>query len=97
MGKASEGRVVLNHSTHVPGLIPILERLARYTGVGTVTPGVIRQAKGHIPTLQLKLSVPILGGFKAIARRGRTVQEVFILTELSQEQLEWAIAQVINR
>jgi len=97
MGKASEGRVVLNHSTHVPGLIPILERLVRYTGVGTVTPGVISQARGRIPTLQLRLSVPIPGGFKAIARRGRTVQDVFILTQLSREQLEQAIAQVINR
>jgi hypothetical protein len=48
--------------------------------------------KGHSPKLQLRVSVPIRGGFKVIARQGKTVQEVFILTTLSQEQLEEALA-----
>lgn len=96
MGKSKNGgRLVWNHSTHIPGLIPILEKLKDYEGIQTITPAVIGQAKGHSPRLQLKISVPILGGFKVIARQGKTFQEVFILTVLSRESLEQAIAQVL--
>lgn len=97
-GKAEvAGRVVLNHSTHIPGLIRLLERLTRVAEVGTITPGVIASVRAHSPKLTLKVSVPIRGGFKVIARQGKTVQEVFVLTTLEQEQLEIAIARVMAR
>jgi hypothetical protein len=83
-----KGRLVWNHSTHIPGLIRVLERLITREGIGTVTPGVLSRSKGHCPRLQLRVSVPIRGGYKVIARTGKSVQEVFILTELSQEDLE---------
>jgi hypothetical protein len=86
------GRLVLNHSTHIPGLIPILQRLIRQAEIRTVTPGVIASVRAHAPHLILKISVPIRGGFKVLARQGKTVQEVFIMTNLEQEQLEGAIA-----
>ncbi|MGQ4649455.1 DUF2103 domain-containing protein [Lyngbya aestuarii] len=92
MGKANCGRLVWNHSTHIPGLIPILERLTNCTGIQTVTPAVIGRAKSHKPHLQIKVSVPIRGGFKLIARQGKTFQEVFILTCLNKNELEDAIA-----
>lgn len=95
MGNSPKGRLVWNHSTHLPGLIPILERLVSQPGIHTVTPGVIGRAKGHAPHLKLKVSVPIRGGYKAIARQGKTVQEVFIVTDLSQTDLEGAIARVL--
>ena len=97
MSSTNDGRLVWNHSTHIPGLIPILERLTRYTGIQTITPAVIGRAKGHCPRLQLKVSVPIRGGFKVIARSGKTYQEVFILTQLNQGELEDAIARVLKR
>ncbi len=96
MSKVPGGRLVLNHSTHLSGLIPILERLTHQVGIQTITPGVIGSARAHAPTMVLKISVPIRGGFKVIARKGKTVQEVFILTILVQEQLEAVIAQVIK-
>ncbi|HEY9740637.1 MAG TPA: DUF2103 domain-containing protein [Coleofasciculaceae cyanobacterium] len=43
------------------------------------------------------MSVPIRGGFKIIARAGKTFQEVFILTGLSQSELEEAIAKALKR
>ncbi len=97
MGKSSDGRLVWNHSTHIDGLIPILERLCRNEGITTVTPGVLGRAKGHAPKMLLKVSVPIRGGFKIIARQGKTVQEVFILTTMDQEQLEAAIALAVDK
>jgi hypothetical protein len=92
MGKPTDARLVWNHSTHIPGLIPILERLCQHEGLQTVTPGVIGRVRGHCPKMQLRVSVPIRGGFKVIARHGKTVQEVFILTILDQDKLEEAIA-----
>ncbi len=96
MGNTAGGRLVLTHSTHIPGLIQVLERIVSKPGIQTITPGVIGRAKGHSPQMQLKISVPILGGFKVIARQGKTVQEVFIVTELEQADLENAIALAIK-
>lgn len=90
---ATKGRLVLNHSSHVTGLLAILEKLVRYPGIQTVTPGVISRVKGHAPHLKLRISVPIRGGFKVLARSGKTVQEVFIVTTLSQEELASTITQ----
>jgi hypothetical protein len=43
------------------------------------------------------VSVPVRGGYKLIARKGKTIQEVFIVTDLTQEGLEGAIAQVMGK
>jgi hypothetical protein len=92
---SSDGRLVWNHSTHLPGLIPILEKLIKCEGITTVTPGRIKQTRSHIPKLKLKVSVPIRGGYKVIARQGKTVQEVFILSTLDKLELEKAIADLL--
>jgi hypothetical protein len=92
MENPSPGRLVWNHSTHMDGLIPILQRLCKEDGIQTITPAVIGRAKGHCPSLQIRVSVPIRGGFKLIARQGKTVQEVFIITPLDRQTLEAAIA-----
>lgn len=93
---ASDGRLVWNHSTHLPGLIPILEKLVTVDGIQTITPAVIAPVRSNAPQLKLKVSVPIRGGFKLIARKGKTAQEVFVITTLSREQLEGAIAQILQ-
>ncbi len=97
MGDTAKGRLVLNHSTHIPGLIRVLERLTHVEHIQTITPGVIGPVRSHMPRLILKVSVPILGGFKLLARQGKTVQEVFVLTSLDKEALETAIALSIRR
>jgi len=70
--KAAKGRLVWNHSTHLPGLVPVLERLANCPGICTVTPAVLRTVRSNAQTFRVKISVPIQGGFKLIARKGRT-------------------------
>jgi len=92
---SADGRLVWNHSTHLDGLIPILEKLIKCEGVTTVTPGRIKKTRSHIPKLKLKISVPIRGGYKVIARQGKTVQEVFVLSTLEQAELESAIADLL--
>ncbi|MEM8614864.1 MAG: DUF2103 domain-containing protein [Cyanobacteria bacterium P01_H01_bin.105] len=89
--KEPVGRVVLNHSTHVPGLIAILHKLSIHPHIKTLTPAVISRARSNAPKFRLKVSVPILGGFKLIARKGKSIQEVFVITDLNAEQLTAAI------
>lgn len=91
MADSSQGRLVWNHSTHIEGLIPVLERLITFQGIYTVTPGVISRARSNSQHLKLRVSVPIRGGYKVIAREGKSVQEVFIITDLNKEELESAI------
>ena len=81
------GRVVLNHSTHIEGLIPILEKLALNIRIKTVTPAKISRARGRSSKLVLRVSVKTINGYKAIARKGKTAQEVFISTDLSKDEL----------
>lgn len=89
------GRLVLNHSTHIPGLIARLEKLCQQPGVQTITPAVIGRSRSHAPHFKLKVSVPILGGFKLIARHGKTFQEVFVITTLSEPDLVAAIEAIL--
>ena len=82
------GRLVLNHSTYIEGLIPILKKLALNINIKTITPAVISRVKGRSSKLTIRLSVKTINGYKAIARKGKTAQEVFISTELTKDELK---------
>ena len=86
--KKKLGRLVLNHSTNIEGLIPILRKLALNINIKTITPAVISRARGRSSKLVIRLSVKTINGYKAIARKGKTAQEVFISTELSKDELK---------
>ena len=82
------GRLVLNHSTNIEGLIPILQKLALNINIKTVTPAIITRVKGRSSQLIIRLSVKTISGYKAIARKGKTAQEIFISTDLSKDELK---------
>ena len=82
------GRLVLNHSTNIEGLIPILQKLALNNNVKTITPAVISHVRGRTSKLIIRLSVKTINGYKAIARKGKTAQEIFISTDLSKDELK---------
>jgi len=82
------GRVVLNHSTHIDGLIPVLKKLALNNRIKTVTPAIISRARGKSSNLVIRVSIKTINGYKAIARKGKTAQEVFISTDLSKDELK---------
>ena len=86
--KISLGRLVLNHSSNIEGLIPILQKLALENNIKTITPAAISRARGRSSTLIIRLSVKTINGYKAIARKGKTAQEVFISTDLSKDELK---------
>ena len=82
------GRLVLNHSTNIEGLVPILKKLALDKNIKTVTPAIISRSRGRSSKLIIRLSVKTINGYKAIARKGKTAQEIFISTELSKDELK---------
>jgi len=90
------GRLVITHSTYVEGLIPVLRRLAAESAIDTVTPAVISRVRGRSVGLQLRLSTPIMGGHKLVARRGSSAQEVFVVTQLNREQLGTVLQKVLR-
>ena len=82
------GRLVLNHSTNIEGLIPILRKLAKDKQIKTVIPGCISKVRGRSLEFTIRISVDTISGFKAIVRKGKTAQEVFISTTLSKDELK---------
>jgi hypothetical protein len=82
------GRVVITHSTYIEGLIPLLKQLAQECGIDTVTPAVISRVRGRSTSLRLRISTPITGGYKLVARRGTSAQEVFVVTAREREDLQ---------
>ncbi|GCE65389.1 metal-binding protein [cyanobiont of Ornithocercus magnificus] len=82
------GRVVITHSTYIEGLIPWLRAVASHNAVQTVTPAAIARVRGRSDGLRLRVSVPIHGGFKLMARRGTSAQEVFVVTQLGRDALQ---------
>jgi hypothetical protein len=90
------GRVVITHSTYLEGLIPLLRQLAQQEGIDTVTPAVICRVKGRAAKLRLRVSAPIMGGYKLVARRGNSAQEVFVTTQWSRDQLQLQLDQLAD-
>ena len=91
------GRLVITHSTYLEGLIPLLKQLVQDPAIDTITPAVIARVKGRAPELRLRVSTPITGGWKLVARRGSSAQEVFIVTDLEAPELEQRIEQALSR
>jgi hypothetical protein len=55
---------------------------------------VISRVKGRAASLRLRVSAPILGGYKLLARRGNSAQEVFVTTQWSRELLQEQLDQL---
>ena len=88
------GRVVITHSTYIDGLIALLKRLADVPGIDTVTPAVICRVKGRSPFLRVRVSAPITGGHKLVARLGTSAQEVFVVTPMDRHELQARLDQL---
>jgi hypothetical protein len=84
------GRLVLNHSSIMPKLKSILEKLCNTTeSISTVVPGRIARtnAKSDAFTVRITTALEPSKGFKLIARHESIAQEVFIVTKLSKADL----------
>tara|TARA_Y100001968_G_scaffold306211_1_gene322830 strand:+ start:460 stop:762 length:303 start_codon:yes stop_codon:yes gene_type:complete len=85
------GRLVQNHSTHVEGLIKWLKKIAKNQYVKTVTPASLSKTNGRGEKLVLKVTIKTKEGFKLLARKGKLVQEVFLVTKLDEKEIKEVI------
>ena len=81
------GRLVQNHSTNIKGLIKWLKKIAETEEVKTVTPASLSKTKGREERLAIKVTMKTNEGFKLLARKGKIVQEVFIVTTLEKAEI----------
>ncbi len=81
------GRLVQNHSTHIEGLIKWLKRIAESDNIKTVTPASLSKTNGRGENLGLKVTVKTNEGYKLLARKGKLVQEVFLVTNLDKIEI----------
>tara|TARA_B100001250_G_scaffold401364_1_gene413170 strand:+ start:604 stop:906 length:303 start_codon:yes stop_codon:yes gene_type:complete len=78
------GRLVKNHSTHIEGLIKWLKKIAENNDIKTVTPASLSKTNGKGEKLILKITIKTNEGYKLLARKGKLVQEVFLVTNLDE-------------
>ena len=81
------GRLVQNHSTHIEGLIKWLKKIAAIDEIKTVTPASLSKTNGRGANLSLKVTVKTNEGYKLLARKGKLVQEVFLVTSLDESEI----------
>ena len=89
--RANQGRLKIEHSI-IDGLRPVLEELLLSKDIRSIVPGVIRPVRNARGPVQIRVTVPVVNGFKAIALSAGARQELFISTDLDREGLEWLIA-----
>ena len=81
------GRLVQNHSTHIEGLIKWLKKIAEIDEIKTVTPASLSKTNGRGEILVLKVTIRTNEGYKLLARKGKLVQEVFLVTNLGENEI----------
>jgi len=89
--KIPMARLVQNHSTNIYGLIKWLKKIAENQNIKTITPASLSKTNGKGEKLLLKVTVKTNEGFKLLARKGKLVQEVFIVTNLDREEIRKVI------
>ncbi|KGG18894.1 hypothetical protein EV08_1381 [Prochlorococcus marinus str. SS2] len=70
--------------------------MAKDEEIKTITPGVIARVRGNSGKLKIKITRKIKGGFKLIARKGKSAQEVYILTNYDNTELEDKINKLLT-
>ena len=90
--RTAGGKLKIEHSI-IDGLRPVLETLLEKfpEDVRMIVPGVIKPVRDARGKLRLKVTVPTMNGWKAIAFSGGSRQEVFISTEMEKGALEAAL------
>ena len=61
-----------------------MKKIAERDEIKTVTPASLSKTNGKGENLVLKVTVKTNEGYKLLARKGKLVQEVFLVTSLSE-------------
>ena len=94
--RKAQGKLKIEHSI-IDGLREILEwLLASNDQIRSVIPGVIRPVRDAKGKVQVRITVPVTNGWKAIALSAGARQELFISTTLDKQELERALENALR-
>ena len=89
--RTAQNKLKIEHSI-IDGVRRLLEKLLASTSeIRSIMPGVIRPVRDARGKIQVRVTVPVQNGWKAIALSQGARQELFISTTLTKEQLERAL------
>ncbi len=89
--RTANDRLKIEHSI-VDGVRRLLNRLLEQNpDIRNIVPGRIAQVRDAKGKVSVRITVPTMNGFKAIALSDGARQELFISTDLTREALEAAL------
>ena len=90
------GRLVLNHSTNLEGLVPVLRKLIEHDEIAKLVPARIHHTRAPSRRgLKIGITTEVPGGYKMIARAQSSAQEVFVTTGMDATALAQAVDDVV--
>jgi hypothetical protein len=92
--RTGKGKLKIEHSI-LDSLRPVLDRLVKLDEIRSIIPGVIRPVRDAKGPVKIRITVPTQNGWKAIGLANGARQELFISTEMNQEQLARVIQDAI--
>src|SRR5271165_5362687 len=93
--RTGKGKLKIEHSI-LESLRPVLDRLVTRDDIRSIIPGVIRPVRDARGEVKIRITVPTQNGWKAIGLSNGARQELFISTEMTEDQLARAIAEAID-
>jgi hypothetical protein len=93
--RTGKGKLKIEHSI-LENLRPVLDRLVLRDDIRSIIPGVIRQVRDAKGVVKIHVTVPTQNGWKAIALANGARQELFISTEMTEDQLARALKEAIE-
>jgi hypothetical protein len=93
--RTGKGKLKIEHSI-LESLRPVLDRLVTLDTIRSIIPGVIRPVRDAKGTVKVHITVPTQNGWKAIGLSNGARQELFISTEMTEEELARAIKEAIE-
>jgi hypothetical protein len=93
--RTGKGKLKIEHSI-LENLRPVLDRLVKRDDIRSIIPGVIRPVRDAKGPVKIHITVPTQNGWKAIGLSNGARQELFISTEMSEEQLARALKDAIE-
>ena len=96
--RTAQGKLKIEHSI-IDGVRDLLTTLLQENSnaIRAVIPGVIRPVRDARGPVKVRVTVPVPNGWKAIALSAGARQELFISTDLSREELEKKLDELLTR
>ena len=91
-----QGKLKIEHSI-IDGLREVFEGMLNSEArIRSIIPGVIRPVRDAKGKVEVRVTVPVVNGWKAIGLAAGARQEMFISTDLTKAELETLIAGVLG-